>query len=52
MQLELALADLPAATHALWDRLDPALKEALLRRLALVIAKAIAPASVEEVDDE
>ena len=39
MQLELALADPPEAAQALWEQLSPALREALIQRLALAIAK-------------
>lgn len=50
MQLELELAEPPAAAHALWEQLDPAHQEALVQRLALVLAKAVAR-TVEEGDD-
>jgi hypothetical protein len=52
MQLELALADPPAAAQALWEQLDPAQQEAVIQRLALAIAKAVAPATAEERGDE
>ena len=54
IQLKLALTDPPAPAQAMWEQFDPAHREALTRRLALVIAKAAAtPAIVEgESDDE
>ena len=53
MQLELVLADPPAAAQALWDQFDPAQREALIQRLALAIVKAaVAPVAAEENDDE
>ena len=54
MQLELALADPPEAAQALWEQLSPALREALIQRLALTIAKAAAsaPVAAQETNDE
>ena len=53
MQLELPLQAPPEATQALWEQFDPALQEALIQRLALLIAKAAVAAShAEEHGDE
>ena len=55
MQLELALADPPAnqaSTQALWDQLDPAQREALVERLARVIAKTVSPVPAGEDEHE
>ena len=53
MQLELALADPPEAAQALWEQLSPALREALIQRLALAMAKAAAaPLAAQETNDE
>lgn len=41
MQLELVLETPPEAAQALWEQFDPAQQEALIRRLALLIAKAV-----------
>jgi hypothetical protein len=40
MQLELVLEAPPEAVQALWEQFDPAQQEALIQRLALLIAKA------------
>ena len=53
MQLELVLEAPPEAAQALWEQFDPAQQEALIQRLALVIAKAaVATPHAEEHDDE
>ena len=54
IQLILALADPTVLVQAMWEQFDPAHRETLTRRLALVIAKAAAtPAIIEgESDDE
>lgn len=53
MQLELVLTDPPTAAQALWDQFDPAQREALIQRLALLIAKAaVGSMAAEENDDE
>ncbi|MFO1330929.1 MAG: hypothetical protein U1E95_00490 [Rubrivivax sp.] len=53
MQLELVLEAPPEAAQALWEQFDPARQEALIQRLALLIAKAaVAPAHAEEHGDE
>lgn len=53
MQLELALEAAAQAPRALWERLDPAQQEALIQRLALLIAKAAlaAPPTEEHCDE-
>ena len=40
MQLELVLETPPEAAQALWEQFDPAQQDALIQRLALLIAKA------------
>jgi len=53
MQLELVLEAPPAAAHALWEQFDPAQQDALIQRLALLIAKAAVTAPhAEEQGDE
>jgi hypothetical protein len=53
MQLELALEAVAEASRALWERMDPAQQEALIQRLALLIAKAaVAAPRAEEQGDE
>ena len=53
MQLELELTDRPPMDHALWEGLDPALRETLIDKLALVLAKVVVPpAANKEADDE
>jgi hypothetical protein len=53
MQLELVLESPPAAAQALWEHFDPTQQEALIQRLALLIAKAAVTAPhVEEHGDE
>jgi hypothetical protein len=53
MQLELVLEAPPEAAQALWEQFDPAQQEALVQRLALLIAKAaVAAAHAEERGDE
>lgn len=53
MQLELVLEAPPEAVQALWEQFDPAQQEALIQRLALLIAKtAVAVPHVEGHDDE
>ena len=54
MQLELALTDRPAVGPTLWEQLDPAVREAVIDRLAQAIAAAIAamPNQPEENRDE
>jgi hypothetical protein len=53
MQLELVLEALPEAAWALWEQFDPAQQEALIQRLALLIAKAAvqAPHAAEQGDE-
>jgi hypothetical protein len=49
IQLSLIETDPPALVQAAWEQFDPTHREALTRRLALVIAKAVAaPAAVAE----
>lgn len=53
MQFELALEAPPEAAHALWEQFDPDQQEALIRRLALLIAKTVLAAPhAEEHGDE
>jgi hypothetical protein len=53
MQLELVLETPPEAAQALWEQFDPAQQEALIQRLALLIAKAaVAAPQAEEQGDE
>ena len=55
MQLELPLADPPAAqaiTRAQWDQLDPAQRQALVQRLAKVIAKTVTTVAAEGDEHE
>jgi hypothetical protein len=53
MQLELVLHAPPEAAQALWEQFDPAQQEALIERLALLIAKAaVAAPRAEEHGDE
>ena len=53
MQLELVLEAAPEAAQALWEQFDPAQQQALIQRLALLIAKAgVAAPHVEEQGDE
>ena len=52
MQLELVLQAPPPA-QALWEQFDPAQQEALLQRLAMLIARAVVAAPpVQEHGDE
>ena len=52
MQLELVL-EVPPEAQALWEQFDPAQQEALIQRLALLIAKAaVAAPHAEEQGDE
>ena len=53
MQLELVLEVPPEAVQALWEQFDPSPQEALIQRLALLIAKAaVAAPHAEEHGDE
>ena len=53
MQLELVLEAPAQVAQALWEQFDPAQQEALVQRLALLIAKAAVAAShAEEHGDE
>ena len=53
MQLELVLEASPEASQMLWEQFDPAQQEALIQRLALLIAKAaVAAPHAEEQGDE
>jgi len=53
MQLELVLEAPPEAAQTLWEQFDPARQEALIQRLALLIAKAAVTAALaEEHGDE
>ena len=53
MQLELVLEASPEAAQMLWAQFDPAQQEALIQRLALLIARAaVAAPHAEEQGDE
>ncbi len=53
MQLELVLGAPSEAAQSLWEQFDPAQQEALIQRLALLIAKAaVAAPHAEERGDE
>ncbi|MGB7990759.1 MAG: hypothetical protein WCF44_15280 [Candidatus Methylophosphatis roskildensis] len=53
MQLELALSESPAAALMLWEQLDPVVRQAVIERLALALAKAALPSEQhEESSDE
>lgn len=53
MQLELVLEAPAEAVRALWEQFDQAQQEALIQRLALLIAKvAVAAPQAEEHGDE
>jgi hypothetical protein len=53
MQLELVLEAPPEAVQALWEQFDPAQQEALIQRLAPLIAKAaVAAPRAQEQGDE
>lgn len=52
MQLELVL-EAPPEAHSLWEQFEPTQQEALIQRLALLIAKAaVAAPHAEEHGDE
>ena len=53
MQFELALEAPPEAAQALWEQFEPTQQEALIQRLALLIAKAASAAPhAQEHGDE
>jgi hypothetical protein len=53
IQLSLIETDPPALVQAAWEQFDPTHREALTRRLALVIAKVVAtPAVAEDKSDD
>ena len=53
MQLELALSQTPPSALMLWEQLDPVVRQTLIDRLALAIAKAAVPTQqTEESGDE
>ena len=53
IQLKLILTDPPALVQAVREQFDPTHREALTRRLALVIAKMVAtPAVAEDKSDD
>ncbi len=53
IQLKLILTDPPALVQAVWEQFDPTHREALTKRLALVIAKVAATsANAEEASDD
>lgn len=53
MQLELVLEAPPEVVQALWEQFEPAQQEALIQRLALLLAKAaVAAPHAQEHGDE
>lgn len=53
MQLELALSEHPSTASMLWEQFDPMTRQAVIDRLALVIATAAVPSQQnEESNDE
>ena len=54
IQLILIETDPPATIQAVWEQFDPTHREALTKRLALVIAKVVATHAIAEdkSDDE
>jgi hypothetical protein len=48
MQLELALSESPAAALMLWEQLDPVVRQAVIDRLALALAKTVLPPEQHE----
>ena len=48
MQLELALSDSPAAAAMLWEQIDPVVRQAVIDRLAVALAKAVLPPEQHE----
>jgi hypothetical protein len=53
IQLSLIETDPPAVVQAVWEQLDPTHREALTKRLALVIAKvAVTPTVAEDKSDD
>jgi hypothetical protein len=52
MQLELALSESPAAAAMLWEQLDPVVRQAVIDRLALALAKAALPPELHEEDGD
>jgi hypothetical protein len=53
IQLSLIETDPPALVQTGWEQFDPSHREALTRRLALVIAKVLAtPAVAEDKSDD
>jgi hypothetical protein len=54
IQLSLIETDPPALVQAVWEQFDPTHREALTKRLALVIAKMVstAPIAEDKSDDE
>jgi hypothetical protein len=52
IQLSLIETDPSALVQAVWEQFDPTHREALTKRLALVLAKAAAPAVAEDESDD
>ena len=53
MQLELALSESPAAAAMLWEQIDSVVRQAVIDRLAVALAKAVLPPEQhEESGDE
>lgn len=54
IQLKLILTDPPALVQVVWEQFDPTYREALTKRLALVIGKVATTSAIAEgaSDDE
>jgi len=52
IQLSLIKTDPRAVVQTVWEQFDPTHREALTKRLALVLAKAAAPVVAEDKSDD
>ena len=52
MQLELALSESPAAAAMMWEQLDPVVRQAVIDRLALALARAVLPPEQHEENSD
>jgi len=48
IQLTLIPTDPPAPAQAVWDQFDPTYREALIKRLALIIANVVSTPAIAE----